>query len=97
MSTEEFKVSGDDVVRTIKKVIAEGNARRIIIKREDGSTLVEFPLTIGAIGALIAPMLAAVGAIAALVTSCTIVVERRDTTPPAAPTPTPPAPEQPAA
>ncbi len=78
MSTEEFKVSGDDVLKTIKKVIAEGNARRIIIKREDGSTLIEFPLTIGAVGAVIAPALAAVGAIAALVTKCTIVVERRD-------------------
>ena len=78
MKTEEFKVSGDDVVKTIKKIIAEGNARRIIIKKEDGSTLVEFPLTIGAIGALIAPMLAAIGAIAALVTKCTIIVERRE-------------------
>ncbi len=92
MSTEEFKVSGDDVIKTIKRIIAEGNARRIIIKREDGSTLVEFPLTIGAVGAFIAPMLAAVGTIAALVTKCTIVVERRDDTrveptPPATPAP----------
>lgn len=82
MSTEEFKVSGDDVIKTIKQIIAEGNARRIIIKREDGSTLVEFPLTVGAVGALIAPMLAAVGTIAALVTRCTIVVEKRDDTAP---------------
>ena len=80
MSTEEFKVSGDDVIKTIKRIIAEGNARRIIIKRDDGTTLVEFPLTIGAVGALLAPMLAAVGTIAALVTKCTIVVERRDDT-----------------
>jgi hypothetical protein len=78
MASEEFKVSGEDVIGVIKKIIAEGNVRRIIIKKEDGETLVEFPLTIGAIGALIAPMLAAVGAIAALVTRCTIVVERRD-------------------
>lgn len=78
MSTEEFKVSGDDVIKTVKKLISEGNARRIIIKREDGSVLVEFPLSIGAVGALIAPALAAVGAIAALVTKCTIVVERND-------------------
>lgn len=78
MSTEEFKVSGDDVIATIKKILAEGNARRIIIKKENGESLVEFPLTIGAVGALIAPVLAAVGAIAALVTKCTIVVERRD-------------------
>lgn len=78
MSTEEFKVSGDDVLKTVKRLIAEGNARRIIIKREDGSTVLEFPLTIGAVGALIAPVLAAVGAIAALLTKCTIVVEKRD-------------------
>jgi hypothetical protein len=78
MASEEFKVSGEDVIGVIKKIIAEGNVRRIIIKKEDGETLVEFPLTIGALGALIAPMLAAVGAIAALVTRCTIVVERRD-------------------
>lgn len=78
MASEEFKVSGEDVIGVIKKIIAEGNVRRIIIKKEDGATLVEFPLTIGAIGALIAPMLAAVGAIAALVTRCTIVVERRN-------------------
>jgi Domain of unknown function (DUF4342) len=78
MHTEEFKVNGDDVIGAVKKIIAEGNARRIIIKREDGTTLMEFPLTIGAVGAIIAPALAAVGAIAALVTKCTIVVERRD-------------------
>ncbi len=78
MSTEEFKVSGDEVIKVVKKLIAEGNARRIIIKREDGSTLIELPLTIGAVGALLAPALAAVGAIAALVTKCTIVVEHRD-------------------
>lgn len=78
MSTEEFKVSGEDVLKTVKKLIAEGNARRISIRREDGSTLMEFPLTVGAVGALIAPALAAVGAIAALVTKCTIVVEKRD-------------------
>jgi hypothetical protein len=78
MSTEEFKVSGGDVIDTVKKIIAEGNARRIIIKNETGETVMEFPLTIGAVGALIAPLLAAVGAIAALLTKCTIVVEKRD-------------------
>jgi len=77
-TTEEFKVSGSDIIDTVKRIIAQGNARRIIIKGESGATLVEFPLTIGAIGALIAPVLAAVGAIAALVTKCTIVVEKRD-------------------
>jgi hypothetical protein len=73
---EEFKVAGEDVVKVVKKIIAEGNVRRISIKNEAGETLVEFPLTLGVIGALIAPVLAAVGAIAALVTRCTIVVER---------------------
>lgn len=78
MSTEEFKVSGEDVIATIKKLIAEGNARKIIIKNERGDNVIEFPVTIGAVGALIAPVLAAAGAAAALLTKCTIVVERRD-------------------
>jgi len=74
---EEFKVNGEDVVRKVKELINEGNARRIIIKSEKGDTLVEFPLTVGAVGALLAPPLAAIGALAALVANCTIVVERR--------------------
>jgi len=78
MSTEEFKVSGDDVVSFIKRLIQEGNARKISIKNDEGNTLVEFPVTIGAVGVLLVPVLAAAGAIAALVTKCTIVVEKRD-------------------
>ncbi|TES99327.1 MAG: DUF4342 domain-containing protein [Promethearchaeota archaeon] len=74
---EEFKVSGEDIIEKIKKIIKEGNARRIIIKNEDGESVAEFPLTVGAVGALIAPILAAVGAIAALLTKCTIVVEKK--------------------
>lgn len=74
---EEFKVSGEDIIGKIKEVIKEGNARRIIIKNEDGESVAEFPLTIGAVGALVAPILAAVGAIAALLTKCTIVVEKK--------------------
>jgi len=73
---EEFKVSGEDITEKIKEIIKEGNARRIIIKNEDGESVAEFPLTMGAVGALIAPILAAVGAIAALLTKCTIVVEK---------------------
>lgn len=80
MATEEFKVSGEDVIATFKRIVAEGNARKISIRNEEGKTLVEFPLTVGAVGALIAPALAAVGAIAALVTRCTVVVERREDT-----------------
>ena len=74
---EEFKVSGEDITEKIKEIIKEGNARRIIIKNEDGKSVAEFPLTVGAVGALIAPILAAVGAIAALLTKCTIVVEKK--------------------
>jgi hypothetical protein len=75
---EEFKVSGEEVMAKVKQLIKEGNARRIIIKNEKGETIVELPLTIGAVGALIAPALAAVGAAAALLTNCTIVVVKRN-------------------
>ncbi len=78
MSEETFKVSGEELLKTVKQLIKEGNARRIIIKNEEGKTLIEVPLTIGALGALIAPILAAVGAIAALVSNCTIIVEKRE-------------------
>lgn len=73
---ETFKVKGEQLLGKVKKLIQEGNVRRIIIKGKDGKILVEFPLTVGVIGVVIAPMLAAVGAIAALVTECTITVER---------------------
>lgn len=73
---ETFKVKGEQLLGKVKKLIQEGNVRRIIIKGKDGKTFVEFPLTVGVIGAVIAPMLAAVGAIAALVTECTITVQR---------------------
>jgi len=74
---EEFKVSGEQVVSKVKQLVKEGNARKIIIKNESGETLIEFPLTIGAVGVVIAPTLAAVGALATLVTNCTIIVERK--------------------
>lgn len=73
---EEFKVAGDDLLRQVKHLIKEGNVRRITIKNKDSKTIVEIPLTIGVVGAVFAPALAAVGAIAALITECTIVVER---------------------
>lgn len=75
-STEEFKVNGEELLAKVKQLINEGNVRRIIIKNKEGKSLVELPLTIGIVGAVLAPVLAAVGAIAALVTECTIVVER---------------------
>jgi hypothetical protein len=74
---EEFKVNGEELIAKVKELIKAGNARRIIIKNEAGNTVIEIPLTIGAIGTLIAPALAAVGAIAALVTKCTIVVVKK--------------------
>ena len=74
---EEFKISGDRVVAKIKELIKEGNIRRIIIKNEVGETLMEIPLTFALVGTVIAPILAAVGALAALMTNCTIIVERK--------------------
>lgn len=74
---EEFKVSGEELLAKIKELIKEGNIRRIIIKNEKDETLIEIPLTYAVVGALLAPTLAAVGAIAALVTKCTIVVEKK--------------------
>lgn len=76
-NTEEFKVSGEDVIKTVKDLVKKGNARRIIIKNEEGKVLIEFPLTFGAVGAILAPTLAAIGTIAALVTKCTIIVEKK--------------------
>ncbi len=75
--TEEFKVSGEAVVSKIKELVREGNVRRIIIKNEEGSTLIEIPLTIGVIGTVLLPVWAAIGAIAALAANLTIAVERR--------------------
>ncbi|NLG28475.1 MAG: DUF4342 domain-containing protein [Chloroflexi bacterium] len=73
--TEEIKVSGSQLIDKVKELLHQGNIRRISIK-QDGNTIVELPLTIAAVGAVLAPTLAAVGAVAALVTNCSIVVER---------------------
>jgi len=73
---EEFEVSGDKVVETVKRLVHEGNIRRITIKGEDGKTLIEIPLTFGVVGAVLLPVWAAIGALAALVAKCTIVVEK---------------------
>ncbi len=78
MSTEEFTVSGEQLIAKVKAIIHEGNIRRIIIKNEEGKTIVEFPMTLGVVGVVLAPGLAALGAIAALVTKCTIIVEKED-------------------
>jgi hypothetical protein len=76
--TEEFKVEGEKVVAKIKELFHEGNIRKVIIKDKEGKTLVEIPMTFGVVGALIAPQLAAIGAIAALLTEATIVVEKQE-------------------
>lgn len=65
-------------MKKVKELIAEGNVRRIIIKKEDGEVLMELPLTVAVVGTVLAPVLAAVGALAAFLTSCTLVVERKD-------------------
>jgi len=75
-TSETFELKGEDLVKKVKELIHEGNVRRIIIKNKEGKTLIEFPLTFGVVGALIAPVLAAVGAVAALVSECSITVER---------------------
>lgn len=74
--TEEFKVSGEGILSKIKELITEGNIRRITIKNKEGKILAEFPLTVGVIGTALLPTLAAIGTIIALVTECTIAVER---------------------
>ena len=76
--TEEFRVNGEDLIAKIKNLIKEGNIRKIIIKDKEGKTVFEIPLTFGVVGALIAPQLAAIGAIAALLTEATVVVEKAE-------------------
>ncbi len=75
---EEFTVSGEELLKKVKELIEEGSVRRIVIKNKEGKTLLEVPLTIGVVGAVLAPVLAAVGAAAALLTECTIVVVREE-------------------
>jgi hypothetical protein len=76
--TEEFRVSGEELLAKIKSLVHEGNIRRIIIKNKEGTILMEIPLTFGVVGALLAPSLAGIGAIAALLTEATVVVEKSD-------------------
>ncbi len=75
---EEFEVEAEGLIAKVKQLLREGNVRRIVVRSPEGKTLLEIPVTIGVIGALIAPYLAALGAIAALVSNCTIAVERRE-------------------
>lgn len=75
---EEYSVCGEDLLTRVKELVREGNIRRITIRSDEGNTLIEIPLAIGVVGAMLLPVWAAVGAIAALVTNCTIAVERRE-------------------
>jgi len=76
MTKESFSINGEDILKKIKELIAEGNVRKITIIDKSGKEIMSFPLTVGVVGALLLPVLAAVGAVAALVTECTITVER---------------------
>lgn len=73
---EEFRVNGGELLNKVKEIVHQGNVRRIILKDDKGKTFLEIPLTVGVVGAIIAPVLAAVGAIAALASDLTIVVEK---------------------
>jgi hypothetical protein len=81
MRKEEFKVSGEKVLSKVNELIHEGNIRRIILKNEEGKTLIEIPLTMGVVGAVLLPVWAAIGAIAALAANLIIVVEKIDEKP----------------
>lgn len=74
---EEFKISGKEIKEKVKQIVEAGNARKIIIKKETGEVIMEIPLTWGAVGVILVPVLAAVGAITAVVTKCTIVVVKK--------------------
>jgi hypothetical protein len=76
MTKESFSIHGENLLKKVKELIAEGNVRKITIHDKSGKELASFPLTVGVVGALLLPMLAAVGALAALITECTITVER---------------------
>lgn len=75
---EKFRISGVELKDKIKTLIQEGNVRRILIQNETGGTIVEIPVNLAIVGTMFAPVLAAVGALAALLTNCTVVVERRE-------------------
>ncbi len=75
---EEYTVQSDDLVKKIKELIHEGNVSKIIVKKENGETLLEMPLSVGVVGTILVPWMAAIGVIAALVTRCKIIVERRE-------------------
>jgi hypothetical protein len=86
---ESVKVEGEELLEKVKDFVREGNVRRIVIQHQ-GKSVAEFPLTVGVVGALAAPALAAIGALAAVLTECTIQIERTESTPPPKPATAPP-------
>jgi len=78
VNSEEYSVASDNLIERVKELLHEGNVTRIIVKNEKGEVLLEIPATVGVIGVLLVPWLAALGAIAALATNCKIVVQRRE-------------------
>ena len=77
-TSEEHTVSGNNLVDRVRELLHEGNVTRVIVKDEGGKTLLEIPASVGVVGVVLAPWLAALGVVAALVTKCNIIVERRD-------------------
>jgi aryl-alcohol dehydrogenase-like predicted oxidoreductase len=75
---EEFQLKGEEVLAKVKELVREGNVRRIMVSDSEGKTLLEIPLTVGVVGALLLPPLAALGAVAALLSECTITVVRQE-------------------
>lgn len=75
---ESFKINGENLLKKIKELIEEGKVRKITIHDKEGKELMSFPLTIGVVGAVIAPVLAAVGALAAIIGECSITIEREE-------------------
>ena len=76
---ESFNISGENLIKKVREIIEEGNARSITIHDKDGRDLMHFPLTIGVVGTILAPVLAAIGALAAIIGDCTITVEKKET------------------
>lgn len=77
-TTEQYRFTGEEVITKIKQIVHEGNVRRVLIKGPEGNVIVEFPLTVGVVGAALVPVWAAVGAVVALVADCTIEIEKKE-------------------
>jgi len=73
---EELKVTGDQLVDSVKKLVREANVRKLILKNDKGDKIIEIPVSAATIGAVLLPVLAAIGALAAMMTDCTIVIEK---------------------